>query len=296
MAEQTEIQDEPNLDGEQEGSSDRFVEPDYGALADEEMRTEALEEVVESGAPAEEAPPPEPTEETTAESVEATAPVKEPVEEVPAAAAGATPAQPEVSTPAIQAPEQTQPGLGSEPPLEQMVQEVQARLTEFYKLPPEQAAAVDEVSALPSEYLPKMFADVHQRVFTGVFEAVMSQLPEAVTAISTQTVREREAENSFFTRWPDLRGHQGQALAAIRTYRNMYPQAPINEVVERAGAMAMVALGRPLANPEPQRPPASPTPPPPPAGVGGSAEVPRQASPRSYEEKVFAQMMEQELQ
>lgn len=102
----------------------------------------------------------------------------------------------------------------------------------------------------PEAVLPRMAANI-------MFEAISSvhkQIQEFVPAIIEQHMRvqkaQAEAENAFYSRWPALKGLDGEKFARlsgiIKAYNTSNPQVPRERRIEEIGAIAHQVLGIPI--------------------------------------------------
>jgi hypothetical protein len=145
-------------------------------------------------------------------------------------------------------------------------------LEQQYQLTP---AQVDELNENPGQAVPKLLARVHYSAQVAAYTGVMSQVPRVVQAIVERHRMIEKAEGTFYGRWPALANasHSKAVENVLNTWRAANPNATTEEMVEKAGLMAMLSLG---LDPTPQAsipPPGNPTPPTPPArpaGTGGS--------------------------
>lgn len=233
---------------------------------------------VEATPPAAVIPPP-----TAGEPAAATPPVQ-------AAKAPSTTEQP---TPASAAATENLPATAREPEpvdFEKHRAAVLPKLEELYKLTDEEAEAA-RVS--PETALPKLAARLHFEATTAAFNSVMGVLPNLVDTVLTQRKAIQESEDRFYSRWGDLKKPEYEAtvLNSVRAYKAANPKAPLDEVIERAGLMAMLTLG---LSPSQQQPPAAPTPPSPPmrpaspAGAGFSSQPFQPASSSEPQDDIQA--------
>ena len=265
-----------------------FADPDYADIMSDRDR---LEEP--------------PVEETVARPLDPVIPVAAPVaavaepvvstpvpESIPQSVGQQVPAPPAPTPREVISPEQQAADFA------QLEQEIAEGLQALYIMSPEEAAKLDEFEQKPSEYLPGLLAKAHQNAYTHAYQAIMDAIPQVMNQVSQTTQVQNQAENAFFNRWPDLKGQEDVAMRAITTYRNMNPQATLQESIERSGMLAMIELGKnPLSD---RTQPAAParenpafTPPPRPAQPGSFGSGLR-AAPRSYEEGVYEEIYRDE--
>src|SRR5581483_5247153 len=102
---------------------------------------------------------------------------------------------------------------------------------------PEQAAAISQLQA-----------KVHVNVVSSMTQMMAKQLPVMVNGLLQAKEKSQQAENEFFTQWPQLRGQEKQPVLrqVMATYRQMNPQAKPEEFIKTTGAMACAILGIPL--------------------------------------------------
>lgn len=251
---------------------------------------------------------------------EPAAPKAEPVAQTPPPAAAAQPAPPAATTapqtpaPAAAAPPsnveqpQTPPAAAtttepaSEAPAPQQIDwqahraQFLPKIQEMYKLSDEE---VQEFQTNPGVALPKLAAELHYKVMMASHAAMTEILP-AMIANQMQNQRlASEHETAFYGQWPDLKKAVEKDIKveatineAIRAYKTANPKAPVKEVMQKAGLLAMISLGINPTAPQAQAPtPVPATVVPPvipgrPAGVGASqvAPTPAQGAPASEAE------------
>lgn len=279
--------------------SDRTEEPNYGALIDEyEERTPAkpaaggktTEGQQPGGPPAGKQPP-------------ATPPAKAavpPVVAPPAApAAGTPPAQQSQQAPAAvppqqQAAQQTPPAQQSQqtPPAQQSAADQpltfeahrDKTLTALEPLFQMTAEEAEQLRVEPEKIMPKLAARVAFESMVMTFQSLQTQLPQLIGATMSNHQTQIESDKQFKARWPELYAdeHKELVLNSINAYRAANPKATMEQLIEGAGAFAMIALGRGYTPQQQQQqqaaPAAVPGAPPRPAGAGAtSAPIP---SPR----------------
>jgi hypothetical protein len=200
------------------------------------------------------------------------------------------------TTPAQAAPEPLAPSKPTEPttptasiptapPVDYAALRAQglAALEKSYALPAEQAT---QLLTEPEVVLPKLAAQVHQAVAEQVLAQIQHMLPQAVTQISAAQVRESEAKQAFYGRWPELQGYEQQVLAAGAMFRQINPAAPKEQAIEAIGTLAMQALGLQRAQQQAApAPSAAPIPKPfQPAGMGASGVRPQAPPPTVWDD------------
>lgn len=173
------------------------------------------------------------------------------------APAPAVPATPPAPAPApAPTPEPAAPAPASEVDVQAAMAKQLTELTAYYALPAEEAAALQTE---PEVALPKLAARVHQAVQASVYQTVMANLPRMVEAINATAIRESEAKQVFYARWPNLRQHEKAVVAAGQVFRAINPNAGHEDAIEKIGMMVCQSLGLPFA-PAGSPPPVQPAP------------------------------------
>lgn len=137
---------------------------------------------------------------------------------------------------------------------EKMVQHVADNL---FKLSPKD---VEELESNVVETIPKLLA----RSFVAAQKNFLMQMSQIIpTMIQRQgevTKAHTEAENAFYSRWPDIKKdqHGELVLRYARVYGQMHPQSTRQERIEAVGPMVMMAAkivpGAPAAVAKPSSP------------------------------------------
>lgn len=266
-----------------------FESPDFSSIVDSGYG-DTSDVTQPSSAPASSAAPPsQPIPETPPATASAAVSPPVPASQ-PAASPGQTPmpAQPQQPPAAqtqpapVQQPAVSSPPAASQTPaqgpfdLEALRTNTMPQLQELYTLSEQDAA---EFEASPAKALPKLAAKLHFEATMAAYGSVMNALPQVVGTMVQQVLQAREQDQAFYTRWPQLKGQEDMVMRTLQAWKQVNPNATQQDLVERGGLMAMLALG---LNPQPQAPapqaPAAPTPPAPhrpagPAGVGAFGGV-----------------------
>jgi hypothetical protein len=147
-----------------------------------------------------------------------------------------------------------------------VIEEISSR----YSFSEEEAEALREE---PEKVLPKIVGKLYVDVFDGVYAAVAQALPILVHTINQQASMVQRSEQQFYERWPALRtADRGRVVQIVKAFRQANPTAPLDRVIEDAGASAHIALGIPLPSAAPNASaPQAPSRPPMPAMPGASA-------------------------
>lgn len=164
-------------------------------------------------------------------------------------------------------------------------QQMLAAVEQQYAFSEEDATALQ---VEPEKVLPKLAARLHANILDNVMRTVAQQAPMLVA----QQLRERNetqaAEEAFFSRWQDLRPHADKVQQVAQMWRQMYPQATMQEAIEGVGQAARALLGMGAqASAPPQVAPMAPTVPARPSARGAPV---RQTRTISAEEQAFADL------
>ncbi len=263
--------------GDRPGTVEEF---DFGALAD---YASGKEDVAAQGevAPTPVAPAPSP-----APSAPAPVPVAPPPS--PAPAPSPTPPEPQASQPAATG---NQPASGQEPPAPQPVdwqkhrEQFLPKLQQMYQFT---EAEIQEFREHPEVALPKMAAELHYKVSMAAHNAMIEILPAMIGRQMEMQKAATKHNDVFYSRWPKLKEAVDRDInveksinESIRAYRSANPKATLQDVIEKAGLLAMLSLNIAPDIPGAQAPsPVAPTPSPAPmipgrpAGTGAQAHVP----------------------
>lgn len=144
-------------------------------------------------------------------------------------------------------------------------------LAEMYKVSPEDATALQ---LEPEKVLPKLAANVHAQIYSQVMTEINQRAPALIEQVLTQRTQSQRAEEAFYGRWPQLRGHDNEVTRAAMIYRQMSPQTDLQTAIEATGRMVHAALGIPYEGGQAAAVPPPPPPPPPPAGPTARAAAP----------------------
>lgn len=245
------------------------VEPE--SASEEAPKTE-VEVIAESETPKEETPTETPvSEEPTPEAASE--------EETPAPAEAET-ATPESESEPEPAPEPVK--LPTKEELEGLYEDFRKEslplLEQQYVMDDETAQAFDDN---PREVLPKIAAQLHYNAMMSSYNAMCAALPSIVGQVIEASKTADTAANQFYEAWPELKAHEKVVRVAIRSYRQANPTAKLEQVIEKAGTLAMINAGLdPKRTPEPEPTPVV-APPKPVAPAGGSPTPPATSKPKS---------------
>lgn len=94
----------------------------------------------------------------------------------------------------------------------------------------------------PEKVLPQFAAKVYADVMQDVTQQIMGVMPQVIQGYVASTTKETQAQDMFFSAWPELKGHDQQVLQMGAMYRQMNPTASPQEAIEVIGEMTMAAL------------------------------------------------------
>lgn len=289
-------EDTPPVDGGGEpepeiepGSPEDQTALDFGALADSFEQ----DDDDDTGEPPEETPPAPPAAATPPPET----PPAEPVTpEPPAEPAATAPTEPAAETPPAEPPPPAEPEELTPEAIEAAYSQHEGNIlplleNQYKTLMTEEL--VDEIQENPGVAIPKLLARAQYQSQMAAFTGIMSQVPHIVSRVLERFEKIREAETTFYSRWPALKDakYTQQVDSTLRAWRQANPKASTQDMVEKAGLMAMLAAGldpRPQEEDDPVPAPARPARP---AGTSGAA--PR--SPAVGATNIFSEMAEEML-
>lgn len=179
------------------------------------------------------------------------------------------------------------------------------KLRELYNnFTPEQ---VEKLRTNPEEVLPDLAANLHYETQLAVHNSVMTALPNIIGMVLKERETQTKHNDAFYGMWPKLKEAVGTDPAkenvirgAIRAYRNAHPNAKPDEIMQKAGLLAMMSLQIPIeqagavaaagTSAAPPTQVSAPTPPRPP-GVSSVGHISPQGAPGvQNEENIFADL------
>lgn len=236
------------------------------------------------------------------ETVKVAEVAKPPAQPVQPAAAPVTPpvTPPTATQPQPQQPVE-QPAQPQSVPAAPPVDLASLRAAEMTRLEQVYGMNDDEAMAMlvePQKILPKVAANIHMTVMEQVIPAIMQRLPQVIGTLSRAEKVAMEAENEFFSTWPQLKDpkYQQTVMQSVAAYKQINPKAPRQEVIRAAGLQAMISLRLPLPREllqmEPEQPPTvSPFNP---AGPGGGYAPPAARRPQNAWSQLADEFVEDE--
>jgi len=160
-------------------------------------------------------------------------------------------------------------------------------LAQRYQLSEEDATALQ---VEPEKVLPKLAANLHAAIYEQVLQRVYAEAPALIERNLRAQEDTRRAEEAFYAKWGNLRQHEAEVQRVAVMWRQMYPQATLEQAIDGIGAAANALLGLGQAAPVAAAPP-PPAPPPPPAGPSSRVgAVPPSRSRLSAEEQSFVDL------
>lgn len=115
-------------------------------------------------------------------------------------------------------------------------------------------ADVEALRTSPEKVLPTLAARMHYEVQHAVFAGVMNALPRMMELYSSQNKEFEANETAFFSQFPALKEKPEYAQTVLDTIKAVKMAAPNlsrDDLIRRAGIMASVTLGIPLAGAAP---------------------------------------------
>lgn len=109
-----------------------------------------------------------------------------------------------------------------------------------YKLSEEEA---EELETDPVTALPKLAANMHLQVMRSATLNVARLLPMMIEQIQSTQSQSKSLEDKFYDAHPGLAEHKGTVLRYGQVYRQMNPQATVEDFIRDVGAQASVGLG-----------------------------------------------------
>jgi hypothetical protein len=140
----------------------------------------------------------------------------------------------------------------------------------------------------PSQVLPKLAAQMHMQVMSAALTQVYNMFPTLLQEHQGKMSAVQEAEDAFYTEYPQLKGHEETVNRIAQVYRQANPKATDRKMIaSEVAAMAMVQARIPLPGTQPQQPePAKVKPVVPTSARGGTTSTPTTANPSEWDELI----------
>lgn len=177
-----------------------------------------------------------------------------PAEAAPKAPEGQPTSPPQTAQPTPQQPQQPSPGPQEATPqlptpaepgriasmMEQNAPQLIEALTAEYSLSKEDIEALE--TDAPA-YIPKLAGTLHHRIMVNTLKQMERIVPAIIQRFNDAQNRQKEAEDAFFGKWPDLDPvkHRSVVRQYATRYRQMNPQATRDQMFEELGPMVMIA-------------------------------------------------------
>lgn len=133
----------------------------------------------------------------------------------------------------------------------------------------------------PREVLPRLAAAVHSQAIQEAFTYGQQMIPRLVQHTIQQNHAYSQAQGAFFSKWPELRGHEAAVAQVAVAYRAANPGASLEDAIDKVGRLASTYLGVQSSAPAlaPSAPMAPAMPPRPGATTGRAFQPPQQQVP-----------------
>lgn len=174
--------------------------------------------------------------------------------------------------------------------LEEYRKNAVGKLESYFALDQAQA---DELATDPVVAVPKLMAKVMFETIQATMQSVQHFLPQMIEQQTVRQASAKDAEDKFYGAWPklDRKVHNDYIRQAASIYRQMKPQATMDEVIRDVGAQTMVAFKIPVETPRQpwSKAPQQPGSPPPhrPAAAAAPRTAPVEQTPRR---NIFTEM------
>lgn len=173
------------------------------------------------------------------------------------------PTPPSVAAPAAPEPQPVQAPAAepAAPPAEAQPVDITAiraqyekDLTAYYAIDAETA---QRLQTEPENVLPQLAARVHLEVLDTIMAQLPNRMQSILSHINTYEAREKEASDTFFTAYPDLKEHKDAVLRVGQMYRAANPKATKEQAVKAIGDFVRTSLGLTPPAPAVQQAPAA---------------------------------------
>lgn len=118
-----------------------------------------------------------------------------------------------------------------------------------FKLAPEDVEALETNAA---EAIPKLMARLFVQTNINFYRQMAQTVPALIQRMQVLSAKNAENENKFYARWPSLKkeAHGELVTRFARVYRQLYPQASLDTMIEELGPQVMIAakVGLPGTN------------------------------------------------
>lgn len=107
---------------------------------------------------------------------------------------------------------------------------------------------IDQLRTEPEKALPKMLAKVHTETMEYAIKMMQANLPGMVRTQMQQAEVGQKAGEKFFSKFPELKEKKAvkEAEKIAKIYREQYPDADQDEIIEQVGFMTWKKMGLPM--------------------------------------------------
>jgi hypothetical protein len=112
----------------------------------------------------------------------------------------------------------------------------------MFKLSPEEIEALETNTV---EAVPKLLAKSFVKMQQNMLSQMARMIPGMMQKQTVMMQRHGENEQKFYARWPDLKKdvHGEKVMQYAAVYRQMNPQATLEQMIDAVGPMVMMASG-----------------------------------------------------
>jgi len=123
---------------------------------------------------------------------------------------------------------------------QEWLEEQRKGLETVYKLDDETA---EQLQTEPELVLPKLLANMHLNLQRSLLEGMQQLVPQMLEKTQKVSARERQAVDTFYGAYPELRPHHDKVLEIGKTYRQLNPKATPQEATKAIGLLTAQMLG-----------------------------------------------------
>jgi|ETNvirnome_2_300_1030623.scaffolds.fasta_scaffold00633_7 outer membrane biosynthesis protein TonB len=105
---------------------------------------------------------------------------------------------------------------------------------------------VAELSTNAEVAIPKMMAKVYMDSVQASITHIVTELPRLLQQTQEAQTQASSNENAFFEAWPQLMEHRDRVFNLASTYRQVNPNASLEQTISDVGAQAIIALRLPV--------------------------------------------------
>lgn len=101
---------------------------------------------------------------------------------------------------------------------------------------------MDELDVNPADFISKAMSRVYLDAVTASLTQIAAHLPRMVQSINDQSTHANKHEEAFYQKWPQLKVHHDKVLRMGAAYRQMNPEATVEDFINEVGAQTLVSL------------------------------------------------------